>query len=149
MELWILVPRRLLLFPEFNIKQLAAIIALLLLAAISHAQVTPQADLSFEYSHLFIATSSNINMDGGSFSGAYNINEWVGLVGDLGVYQGSQAGAGLTAITYMFGMRISYRRPERVVPLHPGSGRRISLLEQPRRSLRPGEPILVCIRWRS
>lgn len=95
-------------------------LASLLLAAIPHAQAVPQGDLSFQYSHLFVATSPGINMDGASFSGAYNFDKWLGFIGDVGVYRGSQSGAGLTGITYMIGTRISYRKLERVMPFIQG-----------------------------
>jgi hypothetical protein len=104
-----------LLSPKPKLKELAAVVALLL-GAISHAQVMPRGDVSLQYSHLVIAAGSNVNMDGASLAGAVNVNEWVGLIGDLGMYYGRQRGSGLTGTMYMLGTRISYRKLGRLVP---------------------------------
>lgn len=98
----------------------AGVLASLLLAALSHAQVVPQADISFAYSHLFVSTDPGVNLDGPSFSGVYNFDEWLGFIGDLGLYQGSQSGASVTGTTYMIGTRISYRKLARVAPFIQG-----------------------------
>lgn len=59
-------------------------------------------------------------MNGGNFSPAFNFADWLGFIGDLGVYHGSQADAGVTGITCIVGMRISYRKRERLAPFIQG-----------------------------
>lgn len=106
-----------LLSPRSN---LAAVFAWLLLAAFSHAQAAPESDVSFQYSHLFVTSGPKVNIYGASCSGSYNFDEWLGFVGDIGLYHRPQTGSNLTGITYMFGTRISYRKLERVVPFIQG-----------------------------
>lgn len=111
--------RRSLLLCESKFKYFGVGLVLLL-ATISHAQAAPKADVSVGYSHLLVTANPNLNMNGGNFSPAVNFDDWVGFIGDLGVYQGSQAGAGVTGITYMVGARISDRKLKRLVPFIQG-----------------------------
>lgn len=108
------------MLPSAKLKQVGAGLTLLLFAAISYAQAVPQADLSFAYSHLLVDTDPEVNLDGADFSGAFNFDQWFGVIGDLGVYHGSQAGAGVTGITYSVGARISYRKLDKLVPYIQG-----------------------------
>jgi opacity protein-like surface antigen len=55
-------------------------------------------------------------MNGGTASIALNTNNWVGLVGDFGVYHASPEGVGTSLTTYTFGPRFSYRAGGKVVP---------------------------------
>ena len=91
-------------------------LALLLVAIPSHAQQTPAADVSVGYSYFRVGGSGGANLNGFNASGAYNANNWFGVVGDLGVYHGSPSGASVTATTYTFGPRFSYRESSQVVP---------------------------------
>lgn len=81
------------------------------LAAVSHAQDTPQGDVCVGYSHFHIIKGFTIAMEGGSGSLAYNVNDWLGLTGDLGLY-GSH-GQGFSTQTYTFGPRFSYHKLNR------------------------------------
>jgi outer membrane immunogenic protein len=90
--------------------------ALSLLATVSHAQDTPAAEVAFGYSHFHIIKGLTIGMDGGSGSAAFNANDWFGVVGDLGVYRSEPCCVDLTATTYTFGPRFSYRKSDRFVP---------------------------------
>ena len=90
--------------------------AVLLFATVSHAQGTPAAEFAVGYSHFQIIKGLTIAMDGGSGSAAFNANDWFGVVGDLGVYRNEPCCVDLTATTYMFGPRFSYRKSDRVVP---------------------------------
>jgi len=63
------------LLTEFNLKNLAVVLVSFLLVETSHAQAVPQADLSFQYSHLYVVASPNANLDGPSFSGAFNYDK--------------------------------------------------------------------------
>lgn len=98
-------------------KKLACI-ALLVIAApfAARAQETPAADVSVGYSYLRIGGSNGTNQNGVSGSVAYNANNWVGIVGDIGFYYSSPQRVGLTTVTYMFGPRFSYRTDSRVTP---------------------------------
>jgi hypothetical protein len=46
---------------------------------------------------------------------AVNTNDWLGVVGDFGVYFG-HVGPSITGETYTFGPRLSFRKPGRLVP---------------------------------
>jgi len=97
-------------------KLLWSAFTFLLLAAVSHAQDTPAAEVAAGYSHFHIIKGLTIGMDGGSASAAFNANDWFGVVGDLGVYHSEPCCVDLTATTYTFGPRFSYRKLDRVVP---------------------------------
>ncbi len=88
---------------------------LLCLGAPCFAQDAPKADVAAGFSALYILKGYTIWTAGGSASGAYYANNWLGLVGDFGVYHGYPAES-LTGETYMGGPRFSYRRLNRVVP---------------------------------
>jgi len=92
-----------------------AALGLLLLVVSSHAQVAPAADISVQYSPLYILKGYTIWNNGVSGSAARNVNDWLGLVGDFGVYRGHVPEA-LTGETYMVGPRFSFRRFDKVVP---------------------------------
>jgi len=95
---------------------IVALAAFAIFAVASHAQSAPQADVAVGYSYFRMGGSGGINLNGVSGSAAYNVNNWVGVVGDLGVYHGSPAGVGFTNVTYTFGPRFTYREAGRVVP---------------------------------
>jgi outer membrane immunogenic protein len=97
-------------------KPLCAATAVLLFATVSHAQGTPSAEVAVGYSHLQIIKGLTIAMDGGGGSAAFNANDWFGVVADLGVYRNEPCCVDLTATTYTFGPRFSYRKSDRVVP---------------------------------
>lgn len=83
----------------------------------SHAQqLTPASDVSVGYSYLRVGGSNGVNMNGGTGSIAFNANDWLGLVGDFGFYHASPSGVGVSATTYQFGPRFSYRAGGKVVP---------------------------------
>src|SRR5574337_1690531 len=79
------------------------------------AQDTPKVEVFGGYSFMranVVVNGLTFNLHGGSGSVAYNLNNWFGLVGDVGAYhQGSVTGNGfsLTVVSYMFGPRISLR----------------------------------------
>ena len=97
-------------------KVVMMIFALSVLAALSHAQEISVADVSVGYSFLFVAKGFTLKMNGGSGAVAFNVNPWLGVVGDFGVYSGSPGIPGLIGETYTFGPRFSYRRWNRLVP---------------------------------
>jgi hypothetical protein len=97
-------------------KIIVAIFAFSVLAAASHAQEVPVADVSVGYSFLFVAKGFTLKMNGGSGAVAFNINRWLGVAGDFGVYDGSLGIPGLVGETYTFGPRFSYRGWKRLVP---------------------------------
>ena len=81
---------------------------------------TPRAEAFLGYSYLRVSESGvSANLNGGSGNIAFNVNDWFGLVADVGGYHlGSVAGTPVDAnlFTYLFGPRISFRRNERVTP---------------------------------
>lgn len=86
-----------------------AALAFALLPFPSRAQDTPKADVAAGYSFLWIGQGFTFFMNGGSGSVALNVNNWLGAVGDFGAYHASP-GVSLTAETYTFGPRFSYRK---------------------------------------
>jgi hypothetical protein len=96
-------------------RLLLSALAFLLLQFPSHAQETPKADVAVGYSFLWIGKGFTFFMNGGSGSVALNVNNWLGVVGDFGAYHASP-GVSLTAETYTFGPRFSYRKWDRLVP---------------------------------
>ena len=101
-------------------KVLIAILALLVLAAVAHAQDFPLADASVGYSFLFVAKGYTLKLNGGSTAVAFNVNHWLGIVGDFGAYDGSLGIPGLIGETYTFGPRFSFRKWNRLVPFAQG-----------------------------
>lgn len=100
---------------KVGILFLAALAAALLPPA-SRAQYVPRADMSAGYSLLFLTKGFTLTMNGGSVAGAVNVNDWFGVAGDFGVYDGSAGIPGLIGETYTFGPRFSYRKWYRLAP---------------------------------
>jgi len=87
------------------------------------AQQTPRVDLSAGYtyvrSNIIVPAGCCFSLNGGSGSVAYNLNDWLGVVGDFGGSHTGNAkstGRTLTVWTYLFGPRFSYRKHERFTP---------------------------------
>ena len=97
-------------------KLLLAAIVFTLLPSASRAQDTPKADVAAGYSFLFVAKGYTLKMNGGGSAVAFNINHWLGVVGDFAVYSGSPGIPGLIGETYTIGPRFSYRRWNRIIP---------------------------------
>ena len=94
----------------------------------------PKAELFLGYSYLRSVPAPQWGnrlmwMNGGSASIAFNVNRYLGIVGDVGAYTNSevrfQGGYGSTvdvdnpnvgAISYLFGPRLSFRNNERITP---------------------------------
>lgn len=95
---------------------------LLLLAFGATENARPQVvELFGGYSYLRGNTSftgEQINLHGASFSGAFYVNRWFGIVGDFGVYHtGNIADQfSLTLQTYQGGPRVSFRNDTRFTP---------------------------------
>jgi hypothetical protein len=97
-----------------------SLVALLALGAAqsAHAQdaaSTPKIEIFGGYSYMnanIVVSGTRFNLNGASGSVAYNVNNWLGVVGDFGVYgSGNVAGESrsLTISSYQFGPRISLR----------------------------------------
>jgi len=86
-------------------------LALLMLALtiVSCAQDAPQGDVAVGYSPLYIIKGYTIWMNGGSASASFNINNWLGVVGDFGGYVGHVPET-ISGETYMAGPRFYYRK---------------------------------------
>ena len=91
-------------------------------ARTAHAQDAPKWEIFGGYSYMrsnIIVSGAQFNMNGGSGSVAYNLTNWFGLVGDIGVtHQGAVAGKpfSLTVPTYEFGPRVSWRNHSHLTP---------------------------------
>ncbi|MGB7549831.1 MAG: hypothetical protein WBM14_18995 [Terracidiphilus sp.] len=94
----------------------------------------PRFELFAGYSYLravptMAAGNRLVWMNGGSTSIAFNVNRYLGLVGDFGLYTNSEVkftggytgtvdvnNSNVAALTYLFGPRLSYRKYDRIVP---------------------------------
>ena len=93
-------------------------VGVLLFAGIASAQDVPTFEVFTGYSYVRMSVGigtglRTTNFNGASASVAYNLNNWLGVVGDFGGYTtGNFAGGGLqgSVITYLFGPKISFRR---------------------------------------
>jgi hypothetical protein len=66
-----------------------------------------------------VSSGTQLNLKGASLSAAFDVNHWLGLVCDMGLYhQGNVAGSGfsLTVQSYQFGPRLSWRNRTRLTP---------------------------------
>jgi len=85
-------------------------------------EAAPRFDVFGCYTYMRSNTVSDgpaFNLNGGSASIAYNLGNWVGIVGDFGLYhQGSVSGSGLslTLASYQFGPRVSWRKNAHLIP---------------------------------
>jgi len=96
---------------------------------------TPKVELFLGYSRFGTASNNTVTgnrmvgLNGGSASVAFNLNRYLGIVGDFGGYDDSQlqlTGTGVnqplvvkssgTAYTYLLGPRLSYRNQSRFTP---------------------------------
>lgn len=93
-----------------------AALLLALLTTTLRAQDTPVADVAGGYSAIHVVKGFSVTAYGGSGAVALNVNHWLGAVGDFGLYHASPFGPGLSAGTYTFGPRVSYRRSDRFTP---------------------------------
>jgi len=97
-------------------------IALLVLTVFSSAltasaQEAPRGDFSVGYSYLREGFSGGANTHGGSVSGAAYFNDWLGVVGDFGVYHLSKSGTTANTLTFLAGPRLSANRGRSISPL--------------------------------
>lgn len=92
------------------------LLLLFLLPCTSRAQETPSAEASVGYSYFRLGGSGGANLNGVSGSVAYNVNNWIGGVADLGFYHGSPSGVSLNNFSFLFGPRFSYRENSRFTP---------------------------------
>jgi opacity protein-like surface antigen len=89
-------------------KLVLASLVFAFLPLLSRAQEeTPKAELYVGYDYVRLTTGGySFNFNGGSGQLAYNVNDWLGVVGDLGGYytnNGFRAGI----ISYQFGPRVN------------------------------------------
>ncbi|HXZ40165.1 MAG TPA: outer membrane beta-barrel protein [Terriglobales bacterium] len=91
------------------------LLGLCLLALPSQAQSTPDADVSVQYSPLYILKGYTIWMNGVSGSVGHDVNNWFGVAGDFGAYRGHVPEA-FTGETYMAGPRFTYHKFDRLIP---------------------------------
>lgn len=91
-------------------------------AQTAQAQDAPKWEIFGGYTYMrsnVIVSGTPFNLNGGSGSVAYNLTNWFGLVGDIGVtHQGTVAGKpfSLTVTTYEFGPRVSWRNHSHLTP---------------------------------
>lgn len=101
-------------------KLFLAVLAISILSTLTQAQDVPRAEVSTGYSLLFLPKGFTLTLNGGSATASVNMNHWLGVVGDVGVYDGSPGIPGLIGQTYMAGPRFSYRRWGRLIPFGEG-----------------------------
>ena len=101
-------------------KAILAALVVAMLSSVCHAQDVPKGDVAVGYSLLFLPKGFTLTLNGGSTAVALNVNRWLGVVGDFGVYGGSSGIPGLVGETYMAGPRFSYRKWSRLTPFAQG-----------------------------
>jgi opacity protein-like surface antigen len=91
-------------------KRLVLLCALVLcFTCVASAQDTPKGDLFAGYSFAHLSENGfGINFNGGSASGSFNVNNWLGLVADFGGYHTNTDGISANSYTYLFGPRIYF-----------------------------------------
>jgi len=88
----------------------------------AHAQDAPKWEIFGGYTYMranIIVNGNQFNMNGGSGSVAYNLNNWFGLVGDFGITHSGTTGNqpfSLNIYTYEFGPRVSWRNHSKLTP---------------------------------
>lgn len=97
-------------------KPMMAALTFMVLATIARAQGTPVVDVAGGFSAIQVVKGFSVTAYGGSGSVALNLNHWLGAVGDFGLYHASPFGPGLSAGTYTFGPRFSYRHWDKFTP---------------------------------
>jgi len=94
-------------------KWVLACSAALLLAGAAVAQDdAPKVEAFGGYSYLRVNPgfgAPGLNFNGGSGSVGYNFTSWLGAAADFGGYHWSQSGEDATAVTYLFGPKVSFR----------------------------------------
>ena len=89
----------------------------LALAVSASAQDYPKAEVFGGYSYLHTSVlGTGFSSNGASGSISINPNNWVGLVGDFGVYHRSVLGTGVNTVTYLFGPKFAYRHSDKLTP---------------------------------
>jgi|SRR5579863_6405938 len=85
--------------------------ALLLFTSVASAQDdSSKAEVFGGYSYLRVNPgfgAPGLNFNGGSGSLAYNLNDWLGVVGDFGGYHWSGSGVDGNVVSYLFGPKVS------------------------------------------
>jgi len=96
---------------------IVALLAIFALALPAKAQdQTSNAELYVGYDYVRLTSGGNsFNFNGGSGQLAYNVNHWLGIVGDLGGYYTSN-GFRAGILSYLFGPRINLRGHGKVTP---------------------------------
>ncbi len=98
-------------------RKLACLCGLVLALAVSaSAQDYPKAEIFGGYSYLHTSINGvGFSSNGASGSFSVNPNNWLGLVGDFGVYHNS-TGAGANTVSYLFGPKLAYRHSDKLTP---------------------------------
>ena len=92
------------------------IILFLVLSVFAIPSRAQSVDASLSYSYFRLGGSGGVNQNGVSGSVAYNAYNWLGIVGDFGVYHASPLGVSLNTYTYLFGPRVTLRNPSKFNP---------------------------------
>jgi hypothetical protein len=98
-------------------KLIFLFLALAVFAIPSRAQ---SVDASLSYSYFRLGGNGGLNQNGVSGSVAYNLHDWLGIVGDFGGYHASPGGVSLNTYTYLFGPRLTLRNATKINPFVQG-----------------------------
>ena len=99
-------------------RKLAFLCGLVLALAVSaSAQDYPKAEIFGGYSYLHTSIAgTGFSSNGASGSISVNPNNWLGLVGDFGVYHRTVLGTGVNTVSYLFGPKLAYRHSDKLTP---------------------------------
>jgi opacity protein-like surface antigen len=100
------------------VRKLAFLCGLVLAFAVSaSAQDYPKAEIFGGYSYFHTSVAGvGFSSNGASGSISVNPNNWLGLVGDFGVYHNTTAGVGTNTVSYLFGPKLAYRHSDKLTP---------------------------------
>jgi opacity protein-like surface antigen len=77
----------------------------------------PKAELYAGYDYVLVNSAGDgYNFNGGSGQFAYNVNRWLGVVGDFGGYYTGGGFGGAGVFSYLFGPRVNLRGHGRITP---------------------------------
>jgi len=92
-------------------------LALLLSVVASAQEPAPKIEVFGGYSYLHVSdTGVSDNLQGGSISACDNLKNWLGVVGDFGVYHGGPSTINGSITSYQVGPKVAFRRMGKWTP---------------------------------
>ncbi len=123
----------------------------LAMSATAAAQKAPKTEVFLGYSYVWVrpgrfGSNGGFNTNGGSLSLAFNLNNFLGVVGDVGIYHRRP---NANAVSYLFGPRLSVRRNNKITPYGQVlfGGAHVSGLASSSGGLESGNAFAMTVGW--